>query len=63
MKYFAYGSNLLHQRLQARTPSARPLFTGTLTEHDLRFHKIGDDNSGKADCFFTGNLKILHPNI
>jgi len=53
--YFAYGSNLLHQRLQARTPSAEPLLRARLAEHALRFHKIGDDGSGKCDAFHTGS--------
>jgi len=52
--YFAYGSNLLTARLQARTPSAQPLRTAILEGHDLRFHKIGDDDSGKCDAYFTG---------
>lgn len=52
--YFAYGSNLLTARLQARTPSAQPLATAFLEGYDLRFHKIGDDGSGKCDAYFTG---------
>ncbi len=55
MLYFAYGSNLLHQRLWDRTPNARPLTTGVLKGHSLRFHKIGDDGSGKCDAFHTGD--------
>ena len=55
MIYFAYGSNLLHQRLIHRTPSARVLTTGSLSHHTLRFHKKGDDGSGKCDAFFTGS--------
>ncbi len=54
MKYFAYGSNLLHQRLLARTPSAQPLGVASLEGYDLRFHKKGTDGSGKADAFFSG---------
>ena len=54
MNYFAYGSNLLHARLQARTPVARVLGTGILEEHDSRFHKRGTDGSGKCDAFYTG---------
>mgnify|MGYP006271435121 CR=1 FL=1 len=47
--YFAYGSNLLSSRLQARTPSARPVGTATLPGWQLRFHKVGSDGSGKGD--------------
>ena len=61
MNYFAYGSNLLHQRLKARTPQARVLTTAALTGHDLRFHKAGDDGSGKCDAFHTGGeTDIVH---
>ncbi len=49
MYYFAYGSNLLTARLQARTPSARPVGVATLPGWQLRFHKVGSDGSGKAD--------------
>ena len=55
MIYFAYGSNLLKARLQARTPRARPLGKATLSGHVPRFHKRGDDGSAKYDAFFTGN--------
>lgn len=57
--YFAYGSNLWVPRLQARTPSAKVKAIGTLASHDLRFHKRGDDGSGKCDAFFTQNPKHL----
>ena len=55
MLYFAYGSNMLIERMVKRVPSAEPLFVATLKEHDLRFHKVSKDGSGKADAFFTGN--------
>ncbi|MGA1476131.1 MAG: gamma-glutamylcyclotransferase family protein [Prochlorothrix sp.] len=56
--YFAYGSNLLTQRLTAgdRCPSATPLTTGFLAGHCLMFHKLGRDGSGKCDVLPTGNL-------
>lgn len=47
--YFAYGSNMLTSRLQARTPSARRLGVATLPGWQLRFHKVGSDGSGKGD--------------
>jgi len=53
MKYFAYGSNMSLRRMQQRVPSARSIGTYRLERHDLRFHKIGQDGSGKCDAFFT----------
>lgn len=52
---FAYGSNMLIRRLQERAPSARPVATGVLRGHALRWHKVGRDRSGKCDIFATGN--------
>jgi hypothetical protein len=48
--YFAYGSNMSSRRLIARVPDARPLGTGVLGGHELRFHKRGKDGSGKCDA-------------
>lgn len=52
--YFAYGSNMLSDRLRFRTPSCRVLGVATLAGHTLRFHKGGADGSGKCDAFATG---------
>jgi hypothetical protein len=47
--YFAYGSNLLIQRLTARCPTARPLGPATLSGHRVEFAKLSSvDGSGKA---------------
>lgn len=48
--YFAYGSNMLDERLRHRTrcPSARLLGTGTAAGWRLAFAKRGADGSGKA---------------
>ena len=47
--YFAYGSNLLHQRLQRRCPSARPTGTGHAPGWRVGFAKYSwMDGSGKA---------------
>jgi gamma-glutamylcyclotransferase len=54
MKYFAYGSNLLPERLLRRIPAARLLTTASLPGHQLCFHKRGGDESGKCDAMFTG---------
>lgn len=55
MKYFAYGSNMSSVRLRERTPGARALGIGVLKAHDLRFHKVGQDGSGKCDAFHTND--------
>jgi len=54
MKYFAYGSNMLHARLARRVPSAEPVGVARLPRHTLRFHKRGGDGSGKCNAFRTG---------
>lgn len=46
---FAYGSNMLLARLCERVPAARPLGTAVLRGHELRWHKVSQDGSGKCD--------------
>ncbi|MCO8124682.1 gamma-glutamylcyclotransferase [Stieleria sp. TO1_6] len=53
--YFAYGSNMLTERLRQRTPSCRPLGTAQLPGYRLKFHKRSTDGSGKCDAFHTGD--------
>ena len=53
-RYFAYGSNMSTARLRERAPSAKPLGTGRLVRHALRWHKRGRDGSGKCDAACTG---------
>lgn len=48
MLYFAYGSNMLTERLQARVPSAQPIASATVSKWSLRFHKQSTDGSGKC---------------
>ena len=48
MLYFAYGSNMLTERLRARVPSAQPQTTAILPDHTLHFHKRSQDGSGKC---------------
>ena len=55
MNYFAYGSNMLHERLMERTPSAIALGTARLGGHVLRWHKIGQDGSAKCDIVELAN--------
>lgn len=49
--YFAYGSNLLPERLTTRCPSAVPHSSGIAANYDLDFSKVSSDNSGKATLF------------
>jgi gamma-glutamylcyclotransferase len=46
---FAYGSNMLTRRLRERVPSARPVSVAVLACHELRWHKVSNDGSGKCD--------------
>jgi gamma-glutamylcyclotransferase len=46
--YFAYGSNMLRERLSARCPSAKVLGRATATGYSLQFCKQSADGSGKA---------------
>jgi hypothetical protein len=46
--YFAYGSNMLPARLQARCKTARLVGCALAEESDLTFSKISNDGSGKA---------------
>ncbi|MGV0878250.1 gamma-glutamylcyclotransferase family protein [Martelella sp. FLE1502] len=48
LAYFAYGSNMLTERLTRRCPSARPVGPAVLENHALAFSKIGNEGSGKA---------------
>lgn len=46
--YFAYGSNMLTERLKARVPFAEPLGIAELHGYCLDFSKKSIDGSGKA---------------
>ena len=46
--YFAYGSNLLPQRLLKRCPSAKEIGKATARGYDIDFSKVSKDGSGKA---------------
>jgi gamma-glutamylcyclotransferase len=55
MLYFSYGSNMSIKRLLDRVPSAKFETVATLQKHDLRFHKISKDGSGKCNAHLTNN--------
>lgn len=46
--YFAYGSNLLRERLLARCPGVTYAGLATLPGHRLTFDKVSKDGSGKC---------------
>jgi hypothetical protein len=48
IRYFAYGSNMLTQRLQKRCKSARVVGLAWVDGYRLVFHKKSKDGSGKA---------------
>lgn len=52
--YFAYGSNLCFERLEARVPSVRSLGAAVLRGHELRWHKKGVDGSAKCSIVEVG---------
>jgi len=52
---FSYGSNMLSGRIVQRVPSARSLHTATLQGYVLRWHKAGQDGSGKCDIVRTAD--------
>jgi hypothetical protein len=47
--YFAYGSNMLRNRLCERCPSARVVSSAILNGWELKWHKKSKDGSGKCD--------------
>lgn len=53
LKYFAYGSNMLTERLKARVSSASNPTHYVLLRHHLRFHKKSVDCSGKCSIVAT----------
>src|SRR5215472_16890090 len=53
--YFAYGSNTLTRRLNARKPSAVAVGTAYVEGYRLTFDKVSTDGSGKCDIEPTGN--------
>lgn len=61
MNYFAYGSNMLSRRLRARVGEIRIHGVGWITGHQLRFHKVSVDGSGKCDIHETGSpAHVVH---
>ncbi|GAB4191172.1 MAG: hypothetical protein Tsb002_19630 [Wenzhouxiangellaceae bacterium] len=55
MLYFAYGSNLSSARLGQRLGEIDFYSQARLNGHELRFHKIGSDGSGKCNIYPTNS--------
>lgn len=49
LRYFAYGSNMLRERLVARVPTAQTVLAGVVRDYRLDFAKVSVDGSGKGD--------------
>jgi gamma-glutamylcyclotransferase (GGCT)/AIG2-like uncharacterized protein YtfP len=52
--YFAYGSNMLEQRLKERVKSAKFLCNAWISSYVVQCRKMSIDGSGKADLVDTG---------
>ena len=48
-RYFAYGSNMLRERLVARVSTAEGVAVGVVRDYRLDFAKVSVDHSGKGD--------------
>lgn len=49
LRYFAYGSNMLRERLVARVSTAHAVVVGVVRDYRLDFAKVSVDGSGKGD--------------
>ncbi len=58
--YFAYGSNLLAERLAARCPSAEPKGVVHVAGWRLAFHSKSFDGSGKATLIRGEESDVVH---
>lgn len=53
LRYFAYGSNMLRERLVARVSTAKAVAVGVVRDYQLDFAKVSVDGSGKGDMVAT----------
>lgn len=58
--YFAYGSNLLEERLAVRCPTARPLGLASVAGRRLAFQAKSFDGSGKATLIAGEETDVVH---
>lgn len=49
LRYFAYGSNMLRERLLGRVSTAQAVAVGVVSDYRLDFAKVSVDGSGKGD--------------
>ncbi|WP_435140424.1 gamma-glutamylcyclotransferase family protein [Pseudopelagicola sp. nBUS_19] len=63
LKYFAYGSNMLPARLQARCSTARVIGTATARNFGLEFSKPSKDGSGKATLIESTFQELATPGV
>ena len=61
--YFAYGSNMLTERLVDRCPGARPVAVATAVGYTLSFSKRSNDGSGKAMLEQTDGPEDIVPGV
>jgi gamma-glutamylcyclotransferase len=54
-QYFAYGSNMLTERLRARCASAKVIAVAVVSRYTLEFSKPGRDGPGKATIVRSNN--------
>ena len=58
---FAYGSNMLGARILQRVPGAKLVGRGILRGYELKWHKVGQDGSGKCDLVsVNGSGALIH---
>ena len=58
--YFAYGSNLLAERLAARCPGATPVGVASVSGWRLAFQAKSFDGSGKATLIAADETSLVH---
>ena len=58
-RYFAYGSNMLRERLEARLSTARAVAVGVVRDFRLDFAKVSNDNSG--NFIFDTTAVFVYP--
>lgn len=56
--YFAYGSNLLIDKLRLKVPSAEPIHRGFVLDYDLDFVGTSQDNSGRLTLIPAQGKKV-----
>ena len=58
LRYFAYGSNMLRERLVARVSTAQAVAVGVVRDYRLDFAKVSNDHSGKGDMVATSGDEV-----